>query len=347
MDKLLSVSAIALAMAISAGSALAADLPSRKAPPVAPPPPPLWTGFYAGLNVGYGWGADANVGVATTQAYDFFGFNSQRSLFGRGSPRPFDPNAGLSAASASGMANVKDGGVIGGGQLGYNYQFGGEWLIGAEADIQGADISGENSFAGGAAWNVFNITRVFRRTTINSQFNRSAATATDVAKHTDWLGTVRARVGWLVIPDLLVYGTGGLAYGGVEARVDQKQLINNTLSLTVGANTAVGNSAAAAFGATRYSDTRVGWTAGGGLEFMFLRNWSLKTEALYYDLGAATFATSPLVSAGPAVGLPGAAAIFRGTVNDGATRVRYDGVIARAGLNYHFDWRSVPAVARF
>ena len=60
MKKVAAISAIALA--IGMGSALAADLPSRKAPPVyVPPPPPLiWTGFYGGLNIGGGWNANNN-----------------------------------------------------------------------------------------------------------------------------------------------------------------------------------------------------------------------------------------------------------------------------------------------
>ncbi|MGA9600989.1 MAG: porin family protein, partial [Methylocystis sp.] len=58
MKKVAAISAIALAMGM--GSALAADLPSRKAPPVyVPPPPPLiWTGFYGGLNIGGGWNSN-------------------------------------------------------------------------------------------------------------------------------------------------------------------------------------------------------------------------------------------------------------------------------------------------
>ncbi len=42
-------------------SVLAADLPSRKEPVIAPPPPPMWTGFYAGLNAGYNFGTNGNV----------------------------------------------------------------------------------------------------------------------------------------------------------------------------------------------------------------------------------------------------------------------------------------------
>lgn len=62
------ISAVAIALALSAGSALAADLPSRKEAPVyvpPPPPPPMWTGFYAGLNAGYGWGATSNAGTVS------------------------------------------------------------------------------------------------------------------------------------------------------------------------------------------------------------------------------------------------------------------------------------------
>ena len=60
MKNLLASTAIALALA--AGSAMAADLPSRKEAPVyvpPPPPPPMWTGFYAGLNIGGGWAPTA------------------------------------------------------------------------------------------------------------------------------------------------------------------------------------------------------------------------------------------------------------------------------------------------
>src|SRR5262249_48399371 len=87
-------------------SANAADVPPY-APPVAPPvyvPPPFsWTGFYIGLNLGRAW--------------------SQRN-------RP-DPLLGLS------LSNVNDrGAFIGGGQLGYNYQFG-NFVLGVEADFDG------------------------------------------------------------------------------------------------------------------------------------------------------------------------------------------------------------------
>jgi outer membrane immunogenic protein len=97
-----------------AGPAIAADMPLK-----APPPPPAavfgWTGFYAGLNVGGSWGRALS---------DF-------SISGLGT---------TVAASDS----VSPDGVIGGGQLGYNWQLDPNWLIGVETDIQ---ASGEKASA--------------------------------------------------------------------------------------------------------------------------------------------------------------------------------------------------------
>jgi outer membrane immunogenic protein len=260
----------ATAVALSAGSALAADLPSSNGPPVDVPLPPIWTGFYAGLNAGWSWGNNDQVSTATTTT------------------SPID-HEGASLWNDS-IANVPTNGFIGGGQIGYNYQFYDNFIVGAEADVQGAGIRGEGGTVDGAA-----------------------ATATSITKHTDWLGTVRGRLGYLVTPTLLVYSTGGLAYGGVEAHVFQTNagFFNATFS-------------SASIG--RFQDTRVGWSAGGGLDWMFMPNCSLKSEFLYYDVGTVTFANSPLVTSVSSLG----------TISQSVTRIHYDGFIVRAGLNYHF-----------
>lgn len=105
------------ALAIAASSAQAADLPSRYAAP-APAynavPVFTWSGFYAGLNVGYGWSA------GTSQYYD--------------------PAFGVSGGS-------RKGGFIGGAQAGYNYQLG-MFVIGAETDIQYAAVGNKGSSYG-------------------------------------------------------------------------------------------------------------------------------------------------------------------------------------------------------
>ncbi|MEJ0096243.1 MAG: outer membrane protein [Methylocella sp.] len=100
-----SVGAVALA-----GSAFAADLPSRAPPPVYLPPVPIftWTGFYIGAQVGYAWGtSNGNIG-------DNFGDFSSLS--------------------------VSNSGVIGGGHVGYNLQLN-QFVVGLEGSVDGSSLS--------------------------------------------------------------------------------------------------------------------------------------------------------------------------------------------------------------
>ncbi|CAH1668393.1 outer membrane protein [Chelatococcus asaccharovorans] len=110
--KMFKSSCVALTViAAGSASALAADLPSRTVVPVAPIVIPLftWTGFYAGVNAGYGGNTNDN--------------NDR-----------YDPYAGT-----YGNNDSSDGGFVGGAQIGYNYQFG-QFVAGIEADIQYADL---------------------------------------------------------------------------------------------------------------------------------------------------------------------------------------------------------------
>ena len=103
-------------LGLTAG-AMAADLPSRMAPaPVMAVPVFTWTGFYVGVNAGYGWNSD----------------NGNRY---------FDPAIGYYADGGS------DGGFVGGAQAGYNYQMG-MFVLGLEADIQYADRSRGDNYYG-------------------------------------------------------------------------------------------------------------------------------------------------------------------------------------------------------
>jgi outer membrane immunogenic protein len=75
---------------------------------------------------------------------------------------------------------------------------------------------------------------------------------------------------------------------------------------------------------------------------MFLPNWSVKAEALYYDLGRSTFNQNFSQTLLPAV--------FAIPISRTATQTtwRNNGVIARAGINYHFNWGAPgPVVARY
>jgi outer membrane immunogenic protein len=142
------------------GAASAADLPgpAPMPPPQAPatyvPVAPVfsWTGFYLGANAGYAWST--------------------------GSGTFFSPAANSFAASGSAFEA--------GGQLGYNYQFGGGFVLGAEGDFQG-------SFGSGA--------------TVTS-----AALVGSANAKVPWFGTLRGRVGY-AFDRLMIYGTGGAVFG--------------------------------------------------------------------------------------------------------------------------------------
>jgi outer membrane immunogenic protein len=301
------------ALAISAGSALAADLPSRKAAPMLPPPPPpapLWTGFYVGLNAGGTW-ANSNmqaIAVGPVAYTDGYPIGRQGALSSHLA-------AFSSAATVSAANSGANSGFIGGGQIGYNWQFYGSLVAGVEADIQGiAGNSGGGTIATAAA--VGN--------------GSSYIGLHSVRGSLDYLGTVRGRLGWLFTPTLLVYGTGGLSYGGVTLNA-ASNVFNDVLA---------GNGALpASIGGANFSNTQVGWTAGGGVEWMFMPNWSAKVEYLYYDLGTVTqnFALASVNAAGTQ------SALFGGQV-----RARANGNIVRAGLNYHFNWGApAPVIAKY
>ncbi len=294
-------SAGALALA---GTAFAADL--APPPPVFLPPPPLWTGFYAGVNAGYEWSASNSVDVVSAVA-----FNNVAVLTPLG--QSYAPAAALGATR---NIPLNSSGFIGGGQIGYNYQFATSWLVGIEADIDG--IAGGNGTA-----SVFTVTpRVgFAPNTVQ--------TTDTVSKSLNYLGTVRGRFGYLLTPTLLIYGDGGLAYGGINSDTGIFGAeVPNTGSTPF-------------FGLGRASTTRVGWTAGGGAEWMFLPNWSAKVEYAYYDLGSVTYSSGPLVATANA----GAPTHF---INTAATRTHFNGNIVRAGINYHFNWGApAPVVAKY
>ena len=81
---------------------------------------------------------------------------------------------------------------------------------------------------------------------------------------------MRGRIGIAVVPNFLIYGTGGLAYGGVNSSTGINEAFSGLGGLVTGTSLASGN----------FSETRVGWTVGAGGEWMFTGNWSAKLEYL-------------------------------------------------------------------
>src|SRR5262249_59128619 len=118
---------------------------------------------------------------------------------------------------------------IGGFQIGYNWQFSPLIVFGLEADIQGAAITSDRTAAStGTATESFAGTSLFTKSVttptsaeaLQASFTNAAITSSGVNSITadlNWFGTVRGRLGYLITPNLLLYVTGGLAYGGGEA----------------------------------------------------------------------------------------------------------------------------------
>jgi len=246
-----------------------------------------WTGFYIGGNAGYSWGRSS----------------TDVSYFNTATGAPIVPPAGSILGSSFDMN-----GGIAGGQLGYNWQTS-NWVWGLEADLQWSGERGSSAYrcAGTIAGGV-----CFPGLT----FLPAGATGTNVAldQSLEWFGTVRGRAGLLATPQVLLYGTGGLAYGSIKTSAALSGFNPN-------------GTAVASFGSN--TETRVGWTVGAGVEGMITRNWTAKLEYLYMDLGrhnAGTFTLAP-------------ASTIAANVSS-----NFRDQILRVGFNYKFDG---PLVAKY
>jgi outer membrane immunogenic protein len=242
-----------------ANVALAADLARPPPPPPAPvyvPPPFSWTGFYLGGNVGGAW-AQGNV------------------------------TDNLTGASFSGSSN---GAFIGGGQVGFNYQFS-NLVVGLEGDFDWASNNNTSN-------NVVIAGPLGLGHTFAAGINNG------------WITLFTGRLG-VAFDRVLLYGKAGGAWVGNNGFTVTD--VTTGLSLSGSGN-----------------NSSSGWTAGGGVEWAFMNNWTVKFEYDYIGLGSRSF-TVPITS--PV--LPGDT--FTATRNI---------QMATVGINYLFNWGS-PVVARY
>jgi outer membrane immunogenic protein len=273
----------ALASIATAGLGLAFGAPALAADLGSPAPAPVYTKAPIAAPPSWtGFYVGGNVG---------YGWGDGDASF-----NPLPTAAGFIALAPQTLS-PNPSGVLGGIQAGYNWQTG-IFVLGFETDFQGSGIKGSSTLS------------PFLQDT-GAPFNGTLSASEDI----DWFGTVRGRVGFTPVSPLLVYGTGGLAYGDVKyaTNSDFNPMGNQQYPAAITA-------------------TKVGWTAGAGVEWMFARNWSTKVEYLYYDLGTES------ATANGTPGLPG------GTCGGGpaaSCQVGYSwkttGNIARFGINYKFD----------
>jgi outer membrane immunogenic protein len=313
--------------ALIAGPAMAADQAPKvyRRPVVVAAPVYSWTGFYVGGNLGYSWGnASTNiVGSGTTFILP--------GLLGFFPSFPgFPANLGFAGSNTTRLN-----GMVGGGQIGYNFQFTPKWVLGFETDIQGAGERGSstfvNPFSTQLCGNNIGLTCI-----ANVPANGIAGTAYEA--RINWFGTVRGRLGYLITDQVLLYGTGGLAYGqvklsgitGVNGSTDFTSVFPTVTPFTPGGSV---------FSASK---TNVGFTVGGGIEgkcsYWLPAGWTWKLEYLYVDLGSLDTVTS-FPSAVPQFGLllPGFtyATPFTGSI---ATHTHFTDNVVRVGLNYKFGY---------
>jgi len=216
---------IAAVASLAATGALAADLPV-KAPVYTKAPVYVEPVFdWTGFYVG------GNVGYS----------------WGRSSDTSTLTNAaGTVLLTTSDKSNLD--GIVGGGQIGYNWQMR-NWVFGLEADIQGTGEKGTRAFS---------LTQ-----TVCGSSCTIFTTPFALAQKIDWFGTARGRIGVLATPKVLLYVTGGLAYGEVDSH---ESVFVTPITFSS-------------------SNTHVGYTLGAGIEGAIGGNWTARLEYLYVDLG--------------------------------------------------------------
>lgn len=200
-----------------------------------------WTGFYAGGHVGYGWG------------------NGDTFL------NPL-PTATTFVNLAPTRLHPSPSGIVGGGQLGYNYQRG-HLIVGAEFNLSGTGMDGS----------------VTQTPIIQNNGTPFPGTGFVTAhQSTSWYGTVAPRLGVTLSQHLMIYGTGGLAFGHVNFSANTDFRPVGTEQYTAA-----------------FDKTKKGVAVGAGAEFALSRRWVVKGEYLYYNLGDEHFTANPSIPFGP------------------------------------------------
>jgi outer membrane immunogenic protein len=200
----------------SLGAASAADMP-LKAPP--PPVPYIWTGCYVGGNVGGGFGQKTFTDVPPGALID-----------GLGDGRSFD---------------VSLAGVVGGGQVGCDYQFSSNWVIGVQGNFDATSLRGSG-------------TDFFLPTfplTINANVDSVFAAV--------------VRLGYTPVTNWLFYLEGGAAW----ARDHYSLTATTTLPVVIPPTY------------SSFSETRTGAVVGAGVEWIFWQNWSAFVQWDHYFFG--------------------------------------------------------------
>jgi outer membrane immunogenic protein len=232
--------------------AIAADLPQAYQPaPVVAALPQSWTGFYIGANVGGAWQDVSATPVSVVNGV----FINPATI------------------------NFSGGGVLAGGQAGFNYQMS-NFLVGLEGDFSWTDAKATITTLGTGV--------------------STGAVSTGTAQ-TGWYATLGPRLGF-VLYDLLFYGKGGAAWTSATYSGSTTLVTTTTVAPT--------------------QFTALGWMVGGGIEWSFAHNWSVKAEYDYLNFGTKNFTTVGTT--------PGFLPVI------GTDSVKDTANIGKLGVNYRF-----------
>jgi outer membrane immunogenic protein len=231
-----------------------------------------------------GWYVGLNAGGA---------FGSERASFsGNAATAPY-----FAANEFPTSLTLNPSGFIGGVQTGYNWLLAPRFLVGIEADFDGSGFKGS-------------------ATATPTPTPPYVPFTTTIEEHSNWFGTLRPRVGFLALPNLLLYGTGGLAYGQIETSFS---------AIATGFTLATCPARYSCVSASS-SSVRAGWVAGAGLEWMFLPHWSLRAEYLFVDF-------DPAVTG-------------RGCCGSFTANPPFNQNIARAGVSWYFQPPPPPVLTK-
>ena len=251
---LLASTAVVALSAPSLGADLAARFPVKA--PVVAAPPYSWTGCYVGGHAGVGWGR---------KEY------SDNTFGDIGGSIPFDVGAGF----------------VAGGQVGCDYQFASNWVVGIAGDFSWANIEGQ---------------------TDDPFFAGKFGNPLPLYAKTNFLGTVTGRVGY-AWDHYLLYVKGGAAWAHDKYAISNLAFFNGFVC-GIACN-------------VTGSETRTGWTAGGGFEWAFAQNWSAFVEFDYYGFGTKAVSFSD----------PNFPFIGSSTFD-----VKQNIAVAKLGINYRFNF---------
>jgi outer membrane protein OmpA-like peptidoglycan-associated protein len=251
-----------------------------------------WAGLYAGAEVGGDWAKfPGSVSIAPIAA-------TATTPAGLGGSFPLYTNL--------------SGSFAGGGQIGYNWQFPSNWLLGGEIDFKG-DGSSRTTTVGLAPLSPF--APLPNNFVAGDKFRASSS----------WNGSARLRLGYAYGP-VLPYITGGVAFADAK-------LQSNFIPAFIGGTAVPGSSASD-------STTLIGWTVGMGLEYALSPSWSLGAEYRYADYGSDTVNLGRVATA---VGGTAAAPVIATAPVSG--KIGLDEHSFMVKLNYHFNAPPPPPPA--